>query len=266
MKVLVIGGGNMGLTFAQGMTNSYLLDDKIFIYEINPDKKQELKKLNVFHVVEDLDPVLPKADVVLIAIKPNNKETLFEQIKGKLNSNQVVLSIMAGVQIASIQEGLDIKKVVRAMPNLPAKVKEGATCFTAADEISKKELIFVEKLLKTTGVSMYVENENFIDASTAISGSGPAYVFYFMQAMVEAALQMGFSKDESVRLVNQTFIGALELYTHNNISLQEWIERVSSKGGTTEAAIKYMNQQQVNTEIIGACQAALTRSIELGKE
>lgn len=128
------------------------------------------------------------------------------------------------------------------------------------------ELLTIENLLDTTGKSTHVSNENLIDASTGISGSGPAYVFYFMQSMMEAALQMGFSKNDSTMLVSQTFTGAIELFNQSNLSPNSWMEKVASKGGTTQAALDSMDDNNVNELIKEAAFAAFSRAIELGKE
>jgi pyrroline-5-carboxylate reductase len=152
------------------------------------------------------------------------------------------------------------------MPNLPAKVGLGLTSYVASSEVSRIELLTVESLLNTTGKSILVSNESLIDASTGISGSGPAYVFYFMQSMMEAALQMGFSENDSKVLVSQTFTGAIELFNQSNLSPNSWMEKVASKGGTTQAALDSMDDNNVNELIKEAAFAAFSRAVELGKE
>ena len=189
MKVLVIGAGNMGLTYAEGMVNSpYLNHRNLMIYDVSREKTLELKEIPHFDVYEKIEDCLPIADVVFLAVKPYHSEELFNSVREMINENQLFISLMAGITINSIQEGLGIKKVVRAMPNLPAKVGLGMTSFTESNEVSRIELLMVRNLLDTTGEAIHVKNENFINASTGISGSGPAYVFYFMQYMMEAAL------------------------------------------------------------------------------
>ena len=136
----------------------------------------------------------------------------------------------------------------------------------ASPEVSRVELLTVESLLDTTGKSILVSDENFIDASTGISGSGPAYVFYFMQSMMEAALQMGFSKNVSKVLVSQTFTGAIELFNQSDLSPNSWMEKVASKGGTTRAALDSMDDNNVGELIKEAAFAAFDRAVELGKE
>ncbi|MCJ7757590.1 MAG: pyrroline-5-carboxylate reductase, partial [Gillisia sp.] len=200
------------------------------------------------------------------AVKPYHCDVLFEEMKPMVNDSQIMVSIMAGVTIEKIQENLGIQKVIRAMPNLPASVGKGVTSFTESKEVSRVELLMIRNLLDTTGESIKVENETFIDASTGISGSGPAYVFYFMQAMLEAALKMGFSKNDSKVLVSQTFEGAVELFNQSDLSPDSWMKRVASKGGTTRAALDSMEDNNVKELIKEAAYAAFDRAVELGKE
>lgn len=267
MRVLVIGGGNMGLTYAEGMANSSLLNrHKLMIYDKSPEIVVSLSRIDHFQVFDDIEACLPEADIVFLAVKPYHCNELFSEIKHLVNRDQIFVSIMAGVTIETIQDGLEVKKVVRAMPNLPAQVGKGVTSYTESPEVSRIELLMVRNLLDTTGESIKVESEKFIDASTGISGSGPAYVFYFMQSMLEAALKMGFSKNDSKVLVSKTFEGAVELFNQSDLSPETWMERVASKGGTTRAALDSMDDNNVKELIKEAAYAAFDRAVELGKE
>ena len=267
MKVLVIGAGNMGLTYAEGMASSVLLNrKKLMIFDVSPEKIISLKEMSLFNVFEKLEDCLPKADIVFIAVKPYHSEELFQQMKPMVNSEQIFVSLMAGVTIETIQQNLGVKKVVRTMPNLPAQVGKGVTSYTESKEVSRVELLMIRNLLDTTGESIRVKNENFIDASTGISGSGPAYVFYFMNSMLEAAQKMGFSENDSKVLVSQTFEGAVELFNKNDLSPTLWMDRVASKGGTTRAALDSMDDNNVKELIKEAAYAAFNRAVELGEE
>jgi pyrroline-5-carboxylate reductase len=267
MKVLVIGAGNMGLTYSEGMANSILLGkQKLRIYDTDPNKIETLRKQGQFDIYTSLDEALPKADIVFLAVKPYHCESLFEEMKPLVHSQQIFVSLMAGVTIQTIQEGLNVQKVIRTMPNLPAKVGKGVTSYTGAEAVSRVELLMVRHLLDTTGTSIHVSSENFIDASTGISGSGPAYVFYFMQSMLEAAQKMGFSDYDSKVLVSNTFEGAIELFNQSDISPKRWIDKVASKGGTTQAAIDSMDDNNVKQLIQDAAYAAFDRAVELGKD
>jgi pyrroline-5-carboxylate reductase len=217
-------------------------------------------------VYQNLEDCLPKSDIVFIAVKPYHSEGLFNEMKKHINPDQIFVSMMAGITLDTIKNGLGIPKVIRTMPNLPAKVGKGVTSFTETEEVSRVELLMVRNLLDTTGVSIRVQNEQFIDKSTGISGSGPAYVFYFMQSMLEAAKKMGFSDNDSKVLVTYTFDGAVELFKQHDLTPNNWMDRVASKGGTTQAALQSMQDNDVKELIKEAAFAAFDRAVELGKD
>ncbi len=267
MRILVIGGGNMGMTYAEGFLKSHIVNPAgMMILEKSPEKAEELKKRGIGTVYGQPEECVPKADLVILAVKPQDTPLLFEVLHPLVEPMQVYLSIMAGVQLSTISEALGTKKVVRAMPNLPAKIGRGMTVFTAMDEVTRIELAMVQNLINTTGKSLYVNDETMIDATTAISGSGPAYVWYFMHALVKAGMEMGFTQSESEMLVSQTFLGAVQLYNAGSLNLENWIRRVCSKGGTTEAALYEMDQSQVLEKLMNGARAALSRAKELGKK
>lgn len=267
MKVLVIGAGNMGLTYSEGMAQSPLLNRrKLMIHDISAETISLLKKDGRFDVCENIEDCLPTADIVFIAVKPYHCEDLFKKIKPYVNKHQIFVSLMAGVNIDKIQTLLDVEKVVRTMPNLPAKVGKGVTSFTASEEVSRVEILMVRNLLDTTGESIHVKNEHYIDKSTGISGSGPAYIFYFMQSMLEAAKKMGFSDNDSKVLVSNTFEGAVKLFNDSDLSPETWMDRVASKGGTTRAALDSMEDNNVKELIKDAAYAAFNRAVELGEQ
>lgn len=267
MKVLVIGGGNMGLTYAEGMADSvYLNRRKLMNQDIGEDTLEKISADSRFEAYKQLEECLPIANIVFIAVKPYHCEDLFAIMKGMVNSNQLIVSLVAGLKIEIIQEQLGINKIVRTMPNLPAKVGKGITSFTESEGVSRVELLMVRNLLDTTGTSIHVSSENFIDKSTGISGSGPAYVFYFLQSMMEAARKMGFSENDSKVLVSHTFEGAVELFSQGNISPAKWMDKVALKGGTTQAALDSMEDNNVNELIKEAAYAAFNRAVELGNE
>ncbi len=266
MKILVIGGGNMGLTYAQSFLRSKItVKEDMMILEKSPKKAEELSKKDIGTVYGEPDDCINKADIIILAVKPQDIDALFASIRPFVDPQQVYLSIMAGVKIETIANGLGAKKVIRAMPNLPAQIGMGMTAFTSSDEVTRIELVMVQNLVNTTGKTIYVEQEHAIDAATAISGSGPAYVFYFMDAMIKAARDMGFSNSEAELLVSQTFKGAVDLYNKNNFSCEEWIQKVASKGGTTEAALKSYINNKVHEDIKAGADAALARAVELGR-
>ncbi len=267
MKILIVGGGNMGSTYAASFLRSHIANkENMMILEKSPEKAIQLSAKDIGRVHGKPEDCIPHADLIILAVKPQDTQKLFQTIQPFVDDQQVFLSIMAGVKMKTIAEALGVHKVIRAMPNLPAQIGMGMTAFTSSDEVTRIELVTVQNLLNTTGKTVYVETEEAIDAATAISGSGPAYVFYFMRAMMESAKEMGFSESESELLVSQTFRGAVELHNKSNFSCNEWIQKVASKGGTTEAALKRFNGESLHQFIKDGAEAALHRAVELGKE
>ncbi|HMR43984.1 MAG TPA: pyrroline-5-carboxylate reductase [Saprospiraceae bacterium] len=265
MKILVIGGGNMGLTYAQSFLRSHITNkNDMMILEKSPEKAEELSKKDIGTVYATPENCLEQADLIILAVKPQDAPALFQTLQPEIEPQQVFLSIMAGVKIEAIRRALNISKIIRAMPNLPAQIGMGMTAFTSTDEVTRIELVMVQNLLNTTGKTVYVESEELIDAATAISGSGPAYVYFFMNAMMDAAKEMGFSDSEAELLVGQTFKGAVDLYEKSTASCNEWIQRVASKGGTTEAALNTWQQISLHQNIMEGAKSALFRAIELG--
>ena len=264
MNILIIGGGNMGLTFAKSFINSHVVTpEQLIILEKSQERVAHLETLGIAKIFTEAICV-KAADLIVLAVKPQNAKDLFDEIKQYLDNDQVVLSIMAGVKIETIKSYLGLEKIIRAMPNLPAQIGLGMTGFTATDAVSRFELGAIQNLLSTTGKTLHVDKEESIDTITAISGSGPAYMFYFLDAMINASKEMGFNKGEAELLVVQTFKGALQLFQQNSFTCQDWIDKVSSKGGTTEAAIKSFNNANLNILIQEGAKAAWLRAQELG--
>lgn len=265
MKILVIGGGNMGLTYAQSFLRARITTPAdMMILEKSPQKAQELAKKDIGTVYGQPEDCLSLSDLIILAVKPQDSASLFETLRPLVDPQQVFLSIMAGVKLGTISEALGAEKVIRAMPNLPAQIGMGMTAFTSSDAVTRIELVTVQNLLNTTGKTVYVEQESAIDAATAISGSGPAYVWFFMKSLMDAARDMGFSYSESELLVSQTFRGAIELFTKTDFTCEEWIEKVCSRGGTTEAALASYTETEVGADIQAGAAAALRRAVELG--
>ena len=266
MKILIIGGGNMGLSYAQSFIRSRIAaTDHVMILEKNPDKLDVLVKKNIGHICQTGEDCIPHADLIILAVKPQDSTQLFAQMAPLVDEQQVVLSIMAGVQMCTIEQALKLPKIIRAMPNLPAQLGMGMTLFTSSDAVTRLELTMVQNLLNATGKTLYVEKESMIDAGTAVSGSGPAYVFYFMKAIKESAKHLGFTSSEAELLMSQTFKGAVDLYLKSDESCEDWIKKVSSRGGTTEAAFDKLKREDVYNRIQRGVDAAFVRACELGR-
>jgi pyrroline-5-carboxylate reductase len=265
MKILIIGGGNMGLTFAKSFLATHIvIAEDMYVLEKSLEKAEDLKQQNVGTIFGEPGDYIKDSDLIILAVKPQDVDDLFSKIKPFVDPQQLILSIMAGIKIEAIVKGLGTPKVVRAMPNLPAQIGVGMTVYTCSNDVTRIELVTVQNLLNSTGKAIYVDNEDMINAATAVSASGPAYVFYFMQGLIESAQQMGFSQAESELLSYQTFRGAVELFNKFDFSCQEWIGKVMSKGGTTEAAFKVFEAENIKEGYKKGVERARTRAEELG--
>lgn len=265
MKVLIIGAGNMGKTYAKTFLTSHFVREKdIYLMEKNPLQEDFLKNVPAENIISVPSEILGAADIVILAVKPQDFDALHADIHPYIHEEQIVLSIMAGVKMQSVAGKLRTGKVVRAMPNLPAQIGMGMTVYTCTPSLDRKDLFIIQNLLNATGKSIYVEDEELVDAATAISGSGPAYVYYFMQSIIEKAEQMGFSRSEAELMVNQTFMGAVHLHNRYELTCAEWIARVASKGGTTEAALRSFAEDNLIAGIGNGLEHALRRARELG--
>src|SRR5262249_21556760 len=216
-------------------------------------------------VAEVPDERVGEADVVVLAVKPQQSREAIGELKPVLKPGQVVVSIMAGVRLAALQEGLDHEAVVRVMPNTPAQVGLGMNVYHAAPAVSARQQESVEDLLKASGEVLSVQSEDAIDAATAVSGSGPAYVFYLAEHWVAAAIKLGFTEPEATQLVQQTLIGATALWRSASTAPATLREQVTSKGGTTAAALEVFEQSGMGGAVEGGVARAYQRAKELGR-
>lgn len=264
MKIAIIGAGNMGLTYAHGFIHTAIVKtSQLYFIDRSQRRLDEIAKVTRNPVRSVPDDFLADMDLIVLAVKPQDFGELAEQLGEYTHADQLILSIMAGKSITTIRDALGTPKIIRAMPNLPAQVGQGMTVFTTTPDVSRADLLAVHNLLNTTGKTLYVDNELMVDAATAISGSGPGYVFYFMSSMMEVARQMGFSNSEAQLLVTQTFMGSVDLLNQEDGNCDDWVKRVSSKGGTTEAALNAFEQQGLIPTLEQGLTAAFERAIEL---
>lgn len=265
MKVLIIGYGNMGKTYANSFISSrFIKPEDIFVLVRNEnfsDTAGSIPKENFTNIPSEK---ISDFDILILAVKPQDFDVLSQSVKPFLKDSQIIFSVMAGITISKLESQLSCSKIVRSMPNIPTQIGMGMTVFTASANVDRKELFIIQNLINTTGKSVYVENEKLINAATAISGSGPAYVFYFMQSMTKAAVDLGFNESEAELLVNQTFMGSVAIQNSYSLSNEEWIARVASKGGTTEKALQVFEKGILEKTIIDAVKSANDRALELG--
>ncbi|MCC6583827.1 MAG: pyrroline-5-carboxylate reductase [Chitinophagales bacterium] len=266
MNVLIIGGGNMGRSFAESFLNAKILTHKqLTVIEKDHAQILELNRMKLGQVYNEFGDFISEKELIILATKPQDAYSVYPKLKAFINEKHIVLTIMAGVKISDVEKNLGTNKVIRCMPNLPCQIGMGVTGFMVSSSIPQRDADFVRKLLETTGVTIQLYDEDQLNAITAVSGSGPAYVFYFMDAMIQKTMEMGFNHTEASKMVEQTFLGAVELYKVNDLSCKEWIDKVSSKGGTTEAAVRHFNNAAVSFNIQKGMDDALQRSRDLSK-
>lgn len=266
MKIAIIGCGNMGLIYARALLKYNIVSkENLLLAEKNEARKQELLKLNVGEVTVINDPKIVDSDIVIIAVKPQDFVEMGAELKKVLSPKNIIISIMAGMKLSRIENILQQKNIIRAMPNSPAEVGMGMTAFTANKALTIEQIRKAENLLATTGRTVFFENEDLLDAVTALSGSGPAYFFYVVKHMIDAGKQMGFDEATSAMLVKQTMLGSFHLINNANKSLDDLIKAVASKGGTTEAALSVFNGTKVGENLEKGIVNARDRASELSK-
>ncbi|MHA6848062.1 pyrroline-5-carboxylate reductase [Ralstonia syzygii] len=264
MKIAFVGAGNMAAALIGGMID-HDIDPKNML-AVDPSDAARERCVTEFGigVMDQIDARIADYDVVVIAVKPQVLKATCRALVSVLH-DQLVISVAAGVRLTDICRWLDgHTQVVRAMPNTPALIAKGATGAFALPQVSDEGRSIASKLLASVGIVVWLDNEAALDAVTAISGSGPAYVFYFIEAMQEAARTLGLTDTQGRALAIATFSGAAELAATSSESVSTLRERVTSKGGTTAAALSSFEESGIKSSIVRGALAAKQRSIELG--
>ncbi len=263
--IAFIGGGNMASAIIGGLLRQGTPASQITVVEPFVDTSARLQKDFGVTVLAEAGPALAQAQLVVWAVKPQ----VFKEAAAAVatHTRQALhLSVAAGIRTDSICTWLTTDRVVRTMPNTPALVGQGMTALFACPGVSATERAQVEQVIATTGQYLWVEQESHLDAVTALSGSGPAYVFFFLEAMTEAGTGMGLSQEQAYRLAVATFSGASSLAAASSEPPEVLRQRVTSKGGTTYAAISAMESAGIKPAFVKAMQAAEQRARELGDE
>ncbi len=263
--IAFIGGGNMASAIIGGLLRQGMQPSQITVVEPFAETAARLRSAFGLTVLSAADPSLAAAQLVVWAVKPQ----VFRQAAAPAAAHvrqALHLSVAAGIRTDSICQWLGTERVVRSMPNTPALVGQGMTALFACPGVSASEKTGVEQVIATTGQHLWVEKESLLDAVTALSGSGPAYVFFFLEAMTEAGMGMGLSQDQAYRLAVATFQGASSLAAASDEAPEVLRQRVTSNGGTTHAAITAMEGAGIKPAFVRAMQAAEQRARELGDE
>jgi pyrroline-5-carboxylate reductase len=231
------------------------------------ERCEELSQHYGIFTTTDNTTVAKQSDVLVLSVKPQRLEKVLEGIRGLMKPTSLVLSIVAGAQIAKISNLLGHKLIIRSMPNTPAQIGEGITVWTAAPLVEDEHKEMARKILSALGEEIYVEEEHYLDMATALSGTGPAYVFLFMEAMIDAGVHLGFPRRIAEKLVTRTVSGSVDYYLNRDqpVHLARLRNQVTSPGGTSAEAIYYLEKAGFRTAISRAIWAAYVRSQELGQ-
>ncbi len=265
MQIAFIGGGVMaeamiGGILAKGLTTP----DAIIVGEIDEARRNTLFEWHGVHTTGDNREAIAKADVVILSIKPQSLPEVMAQLKGRVRDEQLVLSIVAGASIATIRSGLDHKSIIRVIPNTPAQIGEGMSVWTTTNEVSEAQKDMARSFLQVLGKEKFVADEKSIDMATAVSGSGPAYIFLVIESLIDAAVQIGMRRDMAQELVVQTVIGSGRLAESAGKHLAELRNMVTSPGGTTAEGLYRLEENRVRAAFAQAVIAGYEKAKGLG--
>lgn len=265
IPVAVLGGGRMGEALLAGLLDAGWEPESISVAEVEPERRRVLEeRFPSVRVVPSPAWAVAEAGLVVVAVKPGDVVDALEQCATTLPDQALVLSIAAGVTLDALETAAPDRPVVRAMPNTAALVRQGAAAIAAGKHATDADLDLAERVLAAVGVVVRVP-ESLLDAVTGLSGSGPAYVFLVAEALVEAGVLVGLTRDTSARLVRQTLLGAASLLTDGTEGPEALRAAVTSPGGTTAAGLQALEAHGVRAAFLEAVEAATARSRELGR-
>ena len=265
MKISFLGGGNMAHALIGGMLKQGFAASGIQVIDPGADARARLAAAYAVNSVESAEMLAEVGDLLVLAVKPQQMKDAVTPLAGRLG-DALVVSIAAGLDMATLSRWLGgHRRIVRCMPNTPALIGAGITGLCPFPEVSEGERAAAERVLSAVGSTVWIDDEGRMDGVTALSGSGPAYVFLFIEAMQQAAADLGFTPEQGRQLAIETVQGAAALAAQSSEPAAVLRERVTSKGGTTEAALRTMAEQGVKEGIIAGVKAAEARGRELGK-
>jgi pyrroline-5-carboxylate reductase len=269
-RLAFIGCGVMAESMIAGLLRQEIVAAvQIVASHPRADRREELTaKHRIAALEHNADAVkdLPDDAVVLLCVKPQRLGSVLKENAGVVKPNQLVVSIVAGTRIEKISEALSNDLVVRAMPNTPSQIGKGMTVWTCSDSVDDDHKVHVRTMLSALGKELYVETENMIDMATSLSATGPTYIFMVMEAMTDAGVHLGFSREVSKELVQQTMLGSVLFAMESHKHPAELRNMVTSPGGTSAEAIYQMEKGTLRTVLSKAIYAAYKRAVELGKK
>lgn len=266
LNISFIGGGNMATALVGGLAGAYTAANNIHVVDLNADALLKMQQQFGVRTSQQIDDTITGSDVIVLAVKPQQMKAVVAQLLPYIGS-QLVLSIAAGIRAVDLSRWLNgHTAIVRTMPNTPALIGKGITGLVALAGVSAAQRAAADAILGAVGATVWLDDEALIDAVTAVSGSGPAYVFYFIEAMQQAAQEMGLTAEQGNDLAIATFVGASQLAAQSTEPVSVLRERVTSKGGTTYAALMSMEASGIKESIVLAMKAAAARGKALGDE
>ena len=264
MKIAFIGGGAMGEAMLSALLGKGLTTTReVCVSDVSDARRSHLAQKYGVAVTENNRQAVNKGDIVVLAVKPQNLTELMAEISGQLKPGQMVLSIIAGAGLETLCQGLNYRSVVRVMPNTPAQIGEGMSVWTATPEVTATQKERASSILGTMGREIYVDEEKYLDMATAVSGSGPAYFFLFVESLVESAVDIGLAREVAEELVLQTMLGSGHLLRKSGKPPAELRRLVTSPGGTTAAALLQFEKGDLTNLVKQAVSAAYHRAREL---
>jgi len=265
--IAFIGPGSMAQAMIAGLLRKQLAPaGQLIASGPRQERVQDLQARYGLVPMTNNAEAVAQADVVVLAVKPQQLDKVMQGLRGHIDEDALIVSIIAGATISSITSGLGCEAVLRAMPNTPARIGEGITVWTVADTVTAEQREMGRSILTALGDEVFVEEEEFLDKATALSGTGPAYVYLFMEAMVDAGVHLGFSRRIAEHLVVKTVRGSVDYYEKNEDEghLSRLRNQVTSPGGTSAEAIYFLEKAGFRTAISRAIWAAYERSVQLG--
>ena len=266
MRIAFLGGGNMASALIGGLIAKGNDPRSISVIEMSPAARDKLGARYPIHLSTAPDAVMQRADVLVLAVKPQDMKRALASISG-FSKEKLIVSVAAGITLKSLTRWLDgHRKIVRCMPNTPALIGAGISGLFASPEVEQKEREIAETILRAVGEVVWMPEERLLDPVTAVSASGPAYVFWFIEQLAASAEQLGIPKDAALKMAKQTVLGAAQLASQSAESPATLRKNVTSKGGTTEAALNVFDEEKLAERFQRAVAAASKRGEEMGRE
>jgi pyrroline-5-carboxylate reductase len=265
MKIAFIGVGFMGEAIIAALLEGKLARPRdIYACDIDPARLAAIGKKYKVSCASGTGKAISNADVIVLAVKPQSLAAVMTELKGELEESQLIFSIVAGARLDTIRRGLEHEAIIRAMPNTPAQVKQGMSVWTATDAVTQAQKDMAKTILDAMGEEIYVADEKYIDMATAVSGSGPAYIFLMMEALIDAAVHIGLPRKTAEKLVAQTVLGSAYLSKETGKHAAELKNMVTSPGGTTAEGLLCLEKGGLRAIIAQAVIAAYEKAQRLG--